>query len=146
MAGVYAGEDKLTLAEDSLEEAIGKDELAFVPAHPQVAMVLEQKATLQSRRGDAPAARATLGRARGIMADHFGPDSMAVAAACTLLGEVEQRDHRPAAAVAQYRSALQMVRNAGIAGARFSTAIVTRYAAALKAMHQPGAAKALLAQ
>jgi tetratricopeptide (TPR) repeat protein len=146
MASVYTSEDKLTLAEDNLEQAIEKDEVVFGPTHPQVAMLLEQKAGLQSRRGDAPAARATLGRAREIMTDHFGPDSMAVAAICTLQGEVEQRDHRPAAAVAQYRSALEMVRSAGIAGARFSTTIITRYAAALRAMHQPAAAKALLAQ
>lgn len=134
MACLYMAENKLTMASDALGEAIVKDEDALGPTHPQVATLLEIEATVESRRGDAVAARAHLNQARTIMIEHFGPDSLAVAGVEATLGQVEQRDHHPAAAAAEYRTALDLMRKAGADGMKFTAAVLAQYTAVEKAM------------
>lgn len=146
MACLYMAENKLTMAGDALEDAIVRDEDAFGPAHPQVATLLELEATVESRRGDAQDARAHLSQARTIMAEHFGPDSLPVAGVAATLGQVEQRDHHPGAAAAQYKTALDLIREAGADGMKFTATILAQYTAVLKAMHKSDKANALLAR
>jgi len=143
MARLYIDEDKLALAEEALDEALAKDEDSLGPGHPQVASLLELRADILSRRGEAQSAREDLERAQAIMSSHFGGESTAVAGVFAALGDVEQRDHRPAVAAVQYRMAMDLLRNRPDR-MRFGSPLVVRYAAALKAAHKPAEAQALL--
>jgi tetratricopeptide (TPR) repeat protein len=145
LARLYIVEDKLALAEEALNEAIARDQASLGPKHPQVGALLELRATVLSRHGEAQDARDDLERAQAIMSGHFGPDSMPVAVVFAALGEVEQRANRPAAAVTQYGNALRIFRQAGAEGTAPGSVIVALYAAALKAAHRPEEARALMA-
>ncbi len=144
MANVYTAENKLALAAPYLNEAISRDEATLGVAHPQVALLLEIRASILSRRGEPQPARDDLARARDIMAAHFGPESTAVAGVDAALGDVEQRANRPAVAATQYGAALKLLRAAGAEGARYGSVLVARYAAALKAAHRGAEAQALV--
>ncbi len=147
VARLYADEGKLALAADAVDEAIAKDEMSLGPNHPQVAMLLELRADILSRRGDAgdaQRAREQLATARTIMTGHFGPVSTAVAGVLAALGDVEERDGHAAAAVLDYSSAMDMLRSAGLDTAHFGHGLLARYAAALKAAHRGDEARTLL--
>jgi tetratricopeptide (TPR) repeat protein len=145
MASVYICEDKLALAEDALHGAIARDQEIVGPEHPQMAVMLELRAEILSRRGEAQSARDDLERARVIMSGHLGANSNALAGVYAALGDVEMRSNQPAAAVPQYEAAMRLLGEDSSDGARFRAALVSRYAAALKAAHRPGEARALLA-
>jgi hypothetical protein len=145
MATLYVRENKLALAEEAVDEAISKDEESLGPEHPQIAVMLEMRADILSRRGEMQSARDDLGRGRSIMTAHFGADSTAMAGVFVALGDVEQRANQPAAAVVAYGSAMRLLRESGPDGVKFGSALVARYAAALKAAHHPDEARALLA-
>jgi tetratricopeptide (TPR) repeat protein len=144
MARLYMDENKLALAGEAVDEAIEKDGVGLGIDHPQIATLLELKAAILSRRGEAEPAREDLERARGIMSAHFGPDSAAVAGVLAALGDVEERANRPGAAVAEYEKAVKLLRGSGPETLKLGTEIVTRYAAALKADHRPEEARAVL--
>jgi tetratricopeptide (TPR) repeat protein len=144
LARLYMEENKLATAGEFLDEAIGKDESSLGPDHPQVGVLLELRAEMLSRRGDAQSAREDLARAQTIMSSHFGPESQQVGGVLAALGEVEQRAHQPAAAATQYGRAMKLFREGGADSTRYVAAILTRYAVALKDAHKPAEAKALL--
>jgi tetratricopeptide (TPR) repeat protein len=144
LATLYTAENKLAMAEETLNEAIAKDEDSLGPSHPQIGALLELRATILSRRGETQEARDELERARTIMTSHFGADSMAVAGVFASMGEVEQRANQPAAAVTEYALAMRLFRQAGTDSSKYASAIVARYAAALRAAHRPDEARALL--
>jgi tetratricopeptide (TPR) repeat protein len=145
LSNLYVREKKLALAKETLDEAISKDEDSLGPEHPQIAVLLEMRANIVSLRGEAQAARDDLERARLIMSAHVGAESSAVAGVFAELGDVEERANQPAAAVLQYGAAMRILRESGPDGMRFGSALVGRYAAALKADHRPEEARALLA-
>ena len=91
MARLYLREDKLALADEAVTEAIAKDEAGLNAGHPQVAVLRELRSVILSRHGDAQEARDELERARVIMADHFGPESVAMAVVRARQGDVEIR-------------------------------------------------------
>jgi tetratricopeptide (TPR) repeat protein len=144
MARLYVAQGKLALAGDAVGEAIERDEKALGAAHPQVAALLEARADIRSRRGETQDARDDLERARAIMAGHLGANSTAVAAVLAALGDVEARAKQPAVAVARYAEAVEMLRNGGGDTLQVASAIVPRYAAALRAAHRSEEAKVLL--
>ena len=145
MARLYLSQNKLALAGEAIDEAISKDVVAVGWDHPQTAMMLEMRAGILSRRGEVEPARDDLEHARSIMTSHFGPESAAVGAVVAEMGDVEQRANRPAVAAADYGFAMRVLRAAGVDSARIGAALVTPYAAALKAAHRGAEAKALLA-
>jgi tetratricopeptide (TPR) repeat protein len=145
MARLYIAQNKLALAREALDEAISKDEQALGAEHPQIAMLLEMRAAILSRRGDPQPARDDLEHARIIMTSHFGAESAAVGGVVAALADVEQRANRPAVAATDYGVAIRLLRAAGADSARFGNALVGRYADALKAAHRPDEAKTLLA-
>lgn len=145
MARLYIAGNKLALAEEALDEALAKDENSLGPSHPQIAMLLELRADILSRRGETQPARDDLEQAKLFMSSHFGTESSAVAGVAAALGDVEQRANRPAVAAAQYGVAMRLFRQAGTDSVHFGSALVARYAAALKAAHRPDEARALLA-
>ena len=49
------------------------------------------------------------------------------------MGDVEQRANRQAGAVLEYQAALRLLHDSGPDGVRFDSALVARYAAAVKA-------------
>jgi tetratricopeptide (TPR) repeat protein len=144
MARLYINEGKLALAGEALDEAIQKDQETLGATHPQVAPLLELRAEVLSRRGEIQSARNDVEQARSIMSSHFGSNSTEVAGVLTELGDVEVRAKRPEAAVAQYASAMELLRAGGVDGFRFEPALVVRYAAALKAAHRTEEARVLL--
>jgi tetratricopeptide (TPR) repeat protein len=133
MGRLYLSEDKLALADEALSEAIAKDEASLSAVHPQIAALLELRAIMLSRHGEAQEARDALERARTIMASHFGPESIAVAVVFAGLGEVELRANQPGAAVLELGTALRLFRAAGAENTGPGTVIAARYGAALKA-------------
>lgn len=147
---LYTAENKLALAEETLSEAVALDEKNMGPDHPQVGALLELRATIMSQRGEAPAAREDLQRARDIMSAHFGPGSLAVAGVYAEWGDVEQRDGKPGAAVAQYSQAIALLSQStdtdknGNPNATLTPGLIARYAAALKATHHKEEAQLLL--
>ncbi len=130
MARLYLAEDKLALADEAVTEAIAKDEVGLSATHPQVALLRELRSVILSRHGDTDEARAELQQARVIMANHFGPDSLAVAVVYAGLGDVEIRAHEAEAAVAEYGNALRVLREAGMESSGPGAAVVARYSAA----------------
>jgi tetratricopeptide (TPR) repeat protein len=145
LARLYILEDKLALAEETLQEAIGTDGAVFGMDHPQVGALLELRATIYSRQGEMQDAREDLEHARRIMNSHFGADSLAVGVVYAELGEAEQRANRPQAAVDAYSTALRIFQKTGVETSPTGTALVAHYAAALKAAHRGDEARALLA-
>jgi tetratricopeptide (TPR) repeat protein len=141
---LYLDENKLALAEQALDEAIRKDEDGLGANHPQIALLLELRATILSKRGDWQPARDELERANSIMNAHFGPESPAVAGVLAALGDVELSANRPLVAVANYDRAMKLLRQAGPDTLRFGSGLVAHYAAALRAAHRPDEARALL--
>jgi tetratricopeptide (TPR) repeat protein len=144
-ASVYLAQNKLALADDALAEAISRDELCLGPEHPQMAMLLELRASILSRRGDANAAREDLGRARSIMTAHFGAESAAVAGVDAALGDVEERARRPELAAAAYASALTLLRKTGEHEIHLTEHVASRYQAAVRAARRRGESNAALA-
>jgi len=142
---LYISEDKLALAEEAIDEAMAKEEASFGPAHPQVALLLELRAQSFSRHGEAEAAREDLERAQRIMSDCFGAESIEVASVLAAMGDAEFRASRPKDAIAHYKVAIQIARDAGRDGARMANDIALRYATLLKAAHKPEEARAVLA-
>jgi tetratricopeptide (TPR) repeat protein len=130
MVRLYLHEDKLALADEAATEAIAKDEASLGAGHPQVALLRELRSIILSRHGDTQEARDELERARVIMANHFGPDSLAVAVVYATLGDVEIRAHRAKAAVLQYGNAVRLFREAGMESSGPGAAVVARYSAA----------------
>jgi len=145
LSRLYIDEDKLALAEEALSEAIARDEEGLGPGHPQIGALLELRATILSRRGEAQDAREDLERARTIMSGHFGPDSVAVGVVLTGLGDVERQARRTEEALKLYDEALRIFRQAGALNTAPGAAVVARYAAALKAAHRKDEARALIA-
>ena len=90
MASLYLHENKLALAGEALDEAITRVEECMGPEHPQMAVMLEMRADIFSRRGETQSARDDLARARNIMAAHFGADSTAMAGVLVAMGNGEQ--------------------------------------------------------
>jgi tetratricopeptide (TPR) repeat protein len=144
IARLYVDEGKLALAAEAVDEAISKDETSLGPDHPQVAILLELRAGILSRRGDGASAREDLERARIVMSSHFGAESPATAGVLAALGDVEERANRPAAAVFEYGRAMDLLRSSGQDPATFGAGLLTRYAAALKATHHNDEARAIL--
>jgi tetratricopeptide (TPR) repeat protein len=145
LARLYVVENKLALAEEALDEAMAKEEESFEPGHPQVALLLELRAQVLSSRGETQAALEDLERARAMMTDHFGAESMAVAGVLAVWGDVEARGGHADAAVTQYQRALELTHAAGRDGLILGHNLAPRYSAALKAAHKPGEARAVLA-
>lgn len=143
MARLYLDEDKLALADEALSEAIAKDEASLGAGHPQIAALRELRANMLSRHGETQEARDELERARTIMANHFGPDSLAVAVVYAGLGDVELDAKRPEAAVEQYGNALRLFREAGAERSGPGVAVAARYSAALKAANRPETARSM---
>lgn len=141
MGRLYIDENKLALAGEAVDEAVAKDEMSLGPDHPQVAMLLELRADILSRRGEVGSARDELERARVIMSGHFGETSTAMAGVYAELGDVETRAGRAAAAVYEYGRAMELLRRDGGDAARFGSGLLARYAAALKAAHRNEEAK-----
>lgn len=144
MASVYTADNKLALAGEALGEAISRDEDSLGRDHPQVAMMLELRAAILSRRGEANAARDDLNRARSIMTFHFGAESTAVAGVDAALGDVEDRAHQPERAAAAYGNALTLLQKTGPDGMKIGEQLAKRYSAALKAAHRAKPASAAL--
>jgi tetratricopeptide (TPR) repeat protein len=133
LARLYLHENKLALADEALAEAIAKDEASLSDGHPQIAALRELRSIILSRHGDTQEARDELERARVIMADHFGAESIAVAVVYTGLGDVELRANKPEAAVMQYGKALRLFREAGAESSGPGVAVAARYSAAVLA-------------
>lgn len=131
LARLYLHEDKLALADEALTEAIAKDEASLSAEHPQVAALRELRSIILSRHGDAEEAREELARARVIMENHFGAESIAVAVVYAGLGDVELRASKPEAAVLQYGNALRLFREAGAESSGPGVAAAARYNAAV---------------
>lgn len=150
LARLYIAEKKLALAEDTLSEAVALDEKNICTDHPQVAALLEIRATFMSQRGEAEAARKDLERARDIMSAHFGLHSLAVAGVYAEWGDVEQRDGKPGAEVMQYGQGVTLISESadtdknGNTNPTLNPGLIAGYAAALRASHHKEEAQLLL--
>lgn len=142
---LYIQEDKLALAEETLDEAVTKGEASFEAGHPQLALMLEMRAQIFARRGEMQAAREDLERSRVMMTSHFGANSMAVACVLAISGDVEARAGQTESAAAEYKAAFEIARAAGADGSRFGSRVAASYSAMLKAAHRSGEARAVMA-
>ncbi len=143
---LYLAEDKTGLAEEALRHALAGDERSLGPSHPQIAIVLEALAQTVALRNQGELARDYMQRAQKIMVGRFGEHSPVAAGVLANWGELEQRLKNPDGAAAQYKKALDNLRDSGPDLDQLRAQIIRQYAGVLKATHHKREAEALLAE
>ena len=140
---VYRALDKNTLAEDAFTKALALDQKVFGPNHPQSAFVMERLADIYSERHEFELARHHANVAVGVMRAACGEQSLALATAIAVQGDVEKRAGEYETAGRRYQAAINIVESHPGDGLLIR-GLASRYAAMLKTLHRDREAKSLL--
>ncbi|MES1261127.1 MAG: tetratricopeptide repeat protein [Acidobacteriota bacterium] len=136
LAQLYQAEARFGMAEEVLLRAVGMDEVALGPGHPQVAVLLEMLGDAAAGRKQLAPALAYYEKARWIMTERFGERSPLVAAVNASLAGVEQRANHNAEAAVHLEKALAILNVAGPEVQPLRDSVLRRYNGVCKALHR----------
>ena len=146
LADLYLAENKPALSEQALRRAVELDETVLGPMHPQIAVMLQARASAAAHLGAMARARADLDRAGEILKARFGNTAPVLGAFFANRGMIEERGGNPADAAANYAKASGILRAAGDDALHLRTIVMEHYAGVLRTLHKRDQAKAALAE